>query len=66
MFVAFIFIASTGMHSASGTKKNQEKKMQHAGFTEWNHSSGLQGLDFFYIFVLLCFSATLSIGMLSS
>lgn len=49
-----------------GLKKNQEKKMQHAGFTEWNHSSGLQGLDFFYIFVLLCFSATLSIGMLSS
>lgn len=35
------------MHSASGTKKKQEKKMQHAGFAEWNHSSGLQGLNIF-------------------
>lgn len=50
-----------------GLKKKQEKKMQHAGFGEWNHSSGLQGLSlFFFIFVLSCFSATLSIGMLSS
>lgn len=48
-----------------GLKKKQEKKMQHIRFAEWNHSSGPQGLNFFYIFVLLHCSATLSVGMFS-
>lgn len=55
VYLAFIFIASTGLQSASDTEQAHRKKMQLAVYGGQEHSFGLDGLYYFLLIFCLRF-----------
>lgn len=52
VYLAFIFIAQTGLQSASDTEQAHKKRMQLSVYGGQEHSFGLEGL--YYFFLIFC------------